>query len=166
VDWPSKGISEANQALDEVEGWLGGTGATQTGTPGETGYKGIVAYRTALLGFDAAKKSVTAQLEALRKAIPAALPDEAEYADELAAELDSLNEELGDAVNAAMNASENEKSPITDAVRRSLEGYITELASNALVNHVDTNPFGVAVSVQATLGGALKKIIEKFPVAA
>jgi hypothetical protein len=165
-----KDFIKANSALDELEALLKGqpttTTTAATGTPGETGYKGIIAYRTALLGFDAAKKSVSAQLEALRKAIPAVLPEEADYADELAAELEDLNEELGDAVDAAMNASENAKSPVTDTLRRTLQSYITELASNALVNHVDTNPFGVAVSVQATLGGALKKIVDNFPIAA
>src|SRR3954464_14187636 len=65
---------------------------------------GLIAYRQALLAYRGAKDSIAAKLTELRKAIPAAMPNEAELADSVAAQLGELNDELGDAIDAAMNA--------------------------------------------------------------
>jgi hypothetical protein len=132
-------------------------------TAAETPYAGIVKYRQTLLGFAQAKSEVKAQIGALKSAIRKVGPQEADFADDLAAELEELNNELADAVDEAMKASENEASPATDAVKLKIRKYLTELASNPLLQKVEANPLGVKVTIGKTLGGALARIKEAMP---
>ncbi|HEY4079245.1 MAG TPA: hypothetical protein VGM81_00995 [Burkholderiaceae bacterium] len=147
-------MDKSEQALDA------GGGA---GDSGEEGYEGIVEYRTALLAFRTAVKSVEARIADLKKAIPSQLPDEADLAEEVASALAEFNAELLEAVDAAMNRSENKASPVTRAVAASINGYLVEIASNPLIKHVDANVFGVNTNIEDTLTEALTDIRDAMP---
>jgi len=146
----------AKIASDEADGQSGER-------PGERGYTGIVAYRKSLVEFNLAAQRVKSQIASLKAAIPSQMPDESDLADELSEELNALTTELMDAVDAAMKTSENTASPITAALADTLKGYADEVASSDLIDHVDNNPFGVAVSVRQTLGGALSAVRAALP---
>jgi hypothetical protein len=124
---------------------------------------GLVAYRRALLEFAMAKSTVAGQIAALQRAIPSEMPDEQDLAEELAAELEELNETLGDAVDEAINASKSDTAPLTDAVRKQILRYLSELSANALIKHVDSNPFSVPMTIEKTLSAALSKIRDSMP---
>jgi len=114
--------------------------------------------------FAQAKSKVQGQMQGLRRAILAELPDEVEFANELVAEIDGLNQELANAVDGAMKTAENEASPATDAIKMKIRKYAAELASNPLVAKADTNPLVVQVTIAKTLGEALGRIREAMPV--
>jgi hypothetical protein len=165
----------AKKLMDTVDATLaapasgGGAGAQTAGAEQTAGqpdapYKGIVAYRKSLVEFARAKTAVTAQVDALRKAIPTHLRGEQGLADAIAHELNELNTEIGDAIDAAMKASENVASPLTDAIKMKLQKYLAEVQSNPLVKHVDANPFGVNVAVEKTLVAALSNVRAAMPV--
>jgi hypothetical protein len=118
---------------------------------------GLVAYRRALLDYARAKSVVAAQIQALCRAIPADLPDEADLAGQLAEELEAINDDIGDSIDEAMNAAQSEREPYTVQTKRLLDRYIAELNSDKLVSHVDANPF-VPVQIVATLSAALTEI--------
>jgi hypothetical protein len=123
----------------------------------------LVKYRGALLQFAKAKDQVSKQIAALKNAIPATLPEEAEIANELAHELASWNEDLSAVVDEAMNTAEDEESPVTAEIRTQIQKYLDDLSTDELIQHVEKNTFGVSVSIAATLGGALKKIQQSMP---
>jgi hypothetical protein len=158
-------LAEAQKLVEELTGRLAQAKPVQTEVKTAAGapYQGIVKYRQALLGFAQAKSEVKAQIGALKSAILKIGPQEADFADDLAAELEELNDELADAVDEAMQASENEASPATDAVKLKIRKYLTELASNPLVQKVESNPLGVKVTIGKTLGGALARIKDAMP---
>ena len=74
-----------------------------------------------------------------------------------------MSAELGDAVDEAMKYAENEASPATDSIKQKIRQYLAELASNALVQKADSNPFGVSVTIGKTLGTALGRIRDAMP---
>jgi len=123
------------KALDQLKTLLDQPTEEQaegTGAPSE----GLVKYRRALFEFAKAKDLVSKQIGALKKAIPATLPDEAGLAEEIASELMSWNEDLSEVINDAINASEDEDEPTSDSIR---------------------------TSIAATLGNALRKIQQAMP---
>ena len=130
-----------------------------TGEP----YVGIVKYRKSLLEFAQAKNTVRGQIRGLQSAIASSLPQAADFARDLAHELEELNQELADVVDEAMKAAENEASPATDAIKLKIRKYMTELASNRLIQQAETNPFGAAVTIRKTLGSALGRIRDAMP---
>ena len=158
-------FAEAKKLIDDLTGRLEQAKPVQAEAKPGAGapYPGIVKYRQALLGFAQAKSEAKAQIAALKSAILKIGPGEAEFADDLAAELEDLNDELADAVDEAMNAAENEASPASDAVKAKIRKYLTELASNPLVQKVEANPLGVKVTIGKTLGGALARIKDAMP---
>jgi Tfp pilus assembly major pilin PilA len=176
----AKQYAAASQALDRLDGMLAkvpaaptrtddtakaGNGAAKAGdASGEKGYKGLVAYRTSLLEFRNAVATVNGQIASLKAAIPSQMPEESALADELSSELSSLTKSLLDAVDEAMNTAENVESPITDAMLDRLMAYADEVQTSELVEHVDSNPFGVTMTVQKTLMAALANIQAKWPV--
>jgi len=117
----------------------------------------LVAYRKALLEFEAARKTVDGQIEALRQAVGNKMPAETEMAEELAEQLADLNENVGDAVDAAISAAADERAAANAQAVAELQAYVEELARNPLVKHADGNPF-IPVSIAATLTAALKKV--------
>jgi hypothetical protein len=90
-------------------------------------------------------------------------PERAEFARNLAEEIEGLNQEVADAVDEAMKAAENVASPATDAIKLKIRKYLTELASNRLIQQADSNPLGVAVTIRQTLGEALGRIRDTMP---
>jgi hypothetical protein len=138
-------------------------GVTVPGAPGvdtaaaDAPPQGIVAYRKALLEYGAARQTVAAQIEALRKKIPETLPHEAELADEVADEISAMNEEIGDAIDEAINTARDERASGIENVQSMIESWLAELDGDPLIQHVDANPFS-PVTVSATLGTALRKI--------
>ena len=171
-------LDAARKAMDVVEGVLSALAQPAGVTPeeplkkgreaaGETAplYTGIVEYRRALLEFDKARTAVDAQIESLRKAIPAANPEETEVAEAIADIMTEWNDELTDAVDEALNTAEDQDSPVTDAIRSSLDHYLASLDSHELIQLLDANPL-VPVSIAATLRPALLRIKSAMPVPA
>ena len=126
-------------------------------------YIGIVKYRKALLQFAQAKSTARGQIQGLQSAIASSLPQAADFAKDLADELEELNQELAGVVDEAMKAAENEASPATDAIKLKIRKYMTELASNRLIQQAESNPFGAAVTIRKTLGSALGRIRDAMP---
>jgi len=155
-------FAAAEKALDRLESLLDKAPEPGNGTP----YKGIVEYRKSLLEFDKAKKAVAAQVAALSKAVAELAPEHEDLADDIEEQLSDLNEEIGDAIDDAMSASENEDSPLTEAVKASIQKYLNEVAASPLVKRADSNPFGVNVSIEKTLGAALQRVLQSLPVPA
>ena len=158
-------FAAGGKALDRLESLLANLpepGTSGSGTP----YKGIVQYRKALLEFDTAKKTVAAQVAALSKAVADLSPDYEDLADDIEERLSDLNEEIGDAIDDAMSFSENEESPVTDAVKASIQKYLNEVAASPLVKRADSNPFGVNMSIEKTLAAALQRVRQSLPVPA
>jgi hypothetical protein len=155
LDRLEKDLSEESE-VRESEGE-----ESSTGTP----YKGLVAYRKSLLAFDAAKKTVDAQVQALAKAL-ASREDHEDLADAVEEQLSGLNEEIGDAIDDAMSAAENDAAPVTDAVKASIQKYLDEVVASPLVKRADSNPFGVNVSIEKTLVAALQHVRQSLPVQA
>ena len=139
---------------------------TATSDNGEKGYKGIVAYRTSLIELRRAVASAEGRIAALVKAIPSALPDEADLAESLAESMRESSQELLDLVDDAMNTSDNKDTPITRALRARLDALIAQVATDPVIKHVDSNPFGVSTDIGTTLGNALKGVLVKLPVPA
>ena len=139
--------------------WIGRVlGVRPDGSGGGLPGGGLIEYRKALLAYDAAKKAVTGQIEALAGAIGGELPAEAAFVAELRQTLVTLNERVGDAVIDALNSAGDARTGANAAAVSAMEGSIMELETSALVRHVDNNPL-VPVSVRATLGGALRAIV-------
>ena len=156
-----KEYAKAIGALDRLDGML--AEAQAAGTTTETGYEGLVAYRKALVELRKAVTNVNAQIEALKAAIPASVPDEAELAEDLAEALLEYTADLYDAVDVAMNTSENTATPVTKAVVAELDSFSRDLRANPLVKHVDANPFKVPMNVAGTLGSALDAARKAMP---
>jgi hypothetical protein len=133
--------------------------ANAAGEPDAEAMEGLVAYRKALLAFGQAKSHVAAELSALRKAVSAELPAQAELADQVAAELEALNDELADAIDEAINTSRDARAPYTAATKRLIDAYLKTISEDALMKHVDANPF-VPVGISQTLTVALTNIRE------
>ncbi len=132
---------------------------TPEGAPSRGIPKGIVAYRKALLEFNAAKQQVAAQISAFEKALGSTLPQEKELAGAAAAMLNEYNEALGDLIDQAMSTSQDEREPINDDIRDEIEDYIADLAENELIQHIDTNRYA-RTTIAATLTAALTKIVQ------
>jgi hypothetical protein len=120
--------------------------------------KSLVNYRKALLAFDTAKKNVDQQIEALADKIAAVLPDEADFAQSLHMVLATFNDKVADAVDAAMNTAQESRAGANEAAVRTIEQYIKEIDTSALVAHVDRNPF-MPTRVGAILKTALNDIV-------
>jgi hypothetical protein len=67
----------------------------------------------------------------------------------LVKELDAISNMAGDSLRAHI-----------DTVKSIIQSYLDEIVGHALVLEIDTNPFGVAVSVGATLSNALSLIAQ------
>jgi hypothetical protein len=153
-----KEFAKALKAIEQLEKLVDAASAS-----GPAVAPGLVAYRRTLLEFDGAKKTIFANIDALKKKIPSELPDEADFADRLAEELHDMLEEIDDAVVDAMNAAQDEAEPVTPAVKASITNALTQLQSSPLVKHVDGNPFGVNTAIESTLGAALNKVTKAMP---
>jgi hypothetical protein len=157
-----KQYDRALKALDQIEKLLEAADAAP-GTATQPG-GGLVAYRKTLLEFDSAKKTVFANIDALKKKIPSEMPDEADFADMLAEELHDVLEEIDDAVIDAMNAAQDEAAPVNAVVKARLANAVTKVESSPLVKHVDSNPFGVSTAIESTLTAAFSKVDKAMPV--
>jgi hypothetical protein len=153
---------EETQALAKLAETLkAGAGG---GEPSEGPRKGSqFAYAMSALSYRDAFDSVSKQIAALKSAIPAAVPDERDLADELADELEEHKQTVLDAVDEAMTAAKEDRPASQEQLIKTLDMYITDVASNPLIKHVDNNPFGVNMSIEATLSKALKTIRQAIP---
>jgi hypothetical protein len=151
-------LEAAKAALDKLESLLSGQPSADGKTPGS-----LIAYRKALLDYGKARSTVQIQIQALQKAIPSAMPTEAELASTIAARLAELNDELGDEIDAAINAANDPQTAANSSVRSKLDAYLAEIESDALIGHVENNPFGVKVTIRQTLGDALRKVESTMP---
>jgi hypothetical protein len=156
----------ALKALKQLEDALAAAPAAGTAEQQGAPYKGIVAYRKALLEFDQAKKAVDAQVQALAKAVVGRSPVYEDLADAIEDQISGLNEEIGDAIDEAMSVSGNQAAPVTDAVKASIQKYLNDVAASPLVKRADSNPFGVNVSIEKTLVAALQHVRQSLPVPA
>jgi len=116
------------------------------------------AYIKTLHDFRAAAKKVTAQIDALKAAIPQAMAAQSELADELALVLHEQNEALLDVIDEALNDP-----GVTPTLAATLDRMAADVVGNPLIRFVDTNPFGVAMSVESTLYAALIAIRKALP---
>lgn len=157
--------AKALEALKEVEKMIAAaTVAAQTQQKaGEGGYKGLVAYRASLLEFRKAVATVRNQIKDLQSSIPKHLPDEADLAEDISSTIEDYTADMLEAVDQAMNTAENVDSPITRQLADRINAFASEVGTNAVVKHVDNNPFGVKVSIGATLGTALKAVLAALP---
>ena len=152
-------FATALKAVEQLERLV--AAALATAAPQPT--RDLTAYRTTLLEFDTAKKAVFARIDSLKSRIPSELPDEADFAGRLAEELHDLMDDIDDAVIDALNASKDEAEPVTAAVKSKIEHAMTVLRSNPLIKHVDSNPFGVNMAIESTLGAALTQVAKTMP---
>lgn len=150
----AKGVA----ALDRLDGMLAAAAPS-----GQAGYPGLVAYRKSLLNFRDAKAQVDHQIATLKAAIPTNLPDEQDLATELAATLGTYADDLLTAVDNAMKVAENEAAPVTQSVVTEIDGFAATVTTSELIKHVDTNPFGVSMTIEQTLAGALSAIRVAMP---
>lgn len=137
--------------------------STPSGTDKDKPASGLVNYRKTMLRYEAAKKSVDTQIANLKSAIPAAAPEEQALADDLAQALNEQNEELWDALNNEINSLESNREQTTAKLVQTIDEFITSVMSNPLIQHVDNNPFGVSMFIQATLSKALKDMRQALP---
>lgn len=153
---------EETQALAKLaESLKAGAGGEDTKPTARKGSQ--FAYAMSALSYRDAFDSVSKQIAALKSAIPAAVPDERELADELASELEEHKQTVLDAVDEAMTAAKEDKPSSQEQLIKTLDMCITDVASNPLIKHVDNNPFGVSVNIEATLSKALKTIRQAIP---
>ena len=155
-------FAKAVAALERLAGLVEAARRAPGIDTGES-YPGLVAYRKSLLALRAAVGTVERQIEALVAAIPGDLPDEADLAADLADELRESTTALHGLVDEAMSSAENQDTAATRALRAELDGFIEEVRGSPLIKHVDGNPFGVAVSVEQTLGSALENVRRALP---
>ena len=135
----------------------------QPGAGDGEAYPGLVAYRKSLLGLRQAVGTVERQIAQLVAAIPTQLPDEVDLAEELADSLRDSTEALYDLVDEAMGAADDPDTRSSRELRAMLEGLIAEVGSDPVIQHVDANPFGVALSISTTLGKALESVRATMP---
>ncbi len=122
--------------------------------------QGLVKYRRSLLMFAQAKSAAMGQLANLERQV-AELPGEADLAAALQKKLTEIFQSLQDKVDAAINASDDEREPVTAAVRTQLAQAISDVETNAILKHIDSGPFGV--KIQGSLRKALNAIQSSMP---
>lgn len=157
--------AKASGALVQLEKLLDATATAVPTAGGEQGFQGIVAYRSALLGLGKALDQVNRQVANLVRAIPDQMPDEADLAEDLAADLHETGEALRDLVDDAIGTVQNESHPVTQVLKNRLDELMADVAGNPVIKHVDNNPFGVVLNIEATLVKALKDVRDALPVA-
>jgi hypothetical protein len=118
---------------------------------------GVVAYRTALLAFRAARDHVTAQTRALAQDIADTLPEEADLAERVADEIEVFCDTLSDTIDAGINSLADNRAESNAAVRNSVLALVDQLAANRLIAHVDRNPMR-PLAIAQTLTAALKGV--------
>lgn len=153
--------ADAIAQLKQLESLL--DAAAGQGRDADLPVAGLVEYVKSLHAFEDSYRTAMTQIQSLKKAIPAQLPAEADLADQLASGLQSFAEQLKDLVDKAMSAAKDERAPTTDALIDGLQMWRQEISNNGLIAHVDSNPFGVEVSVGKLLGDALNRILSSVP---
>ncbi|KQP43160.1 hypothetical protein [Pseudorhodoferax sp. Leaf274] len=148
--------AKALEALRRLEGML------DTATPAQDSGS-LAGYRSTLLACRAAVAEVNARIARLKAAISGQAPHDTELADELAGTLGQFNEELLAFVEAAIAGSEGEAPPAAQALKAQVVGFIAQVAADPLIQHVDRNPYGVAMEIGKTLGQRLESIRDAVP---
>lgn len=139
----------------------------QAGAGGsEGGREGIAAYRTALVEMRNALDAVQGRIADLGRAIPTAMPEEAEFARTLSTALQEYGSSLLEVVDEAIGVAEDPAQPVTRELASMLTSMLQDLKASPLVRHVDSNPFGVKVDAGKSLQGALKKVLAALPAGA
>lgn len=137
-------------------------GAT-TAPPATAGAGGIskVQFEKVHLEWDAAKKRVASRLDALHQAILAqsGQSEAATAARHLGRVLGRLNEGLGDTLDALRQADgDAARRPLAQQAESIAQRYLDHLSSDALVAHIDDNPYGAPVDVRGQLSAPLTRI--------
>ena len=117
----------------------------------------FVALQKARLEWDAARKAVRADIEAVKKSLSSSFPEEADTVGRLDVVLQTFDEALLDALDDALNADGEERIAHQNRATKLVGVYRGELASNRLVPHLDANPF-VKTKLGSTLSTALGKV--------
>lgn len=153
----------AIKALDRLESLLDNAAEStqEEGAP----YKGVVKYRSALVGFNTAKSTVNTVIDKIVSTAYDIVPEDAEVAEEVGEMLRDFNDELSGLIDEAMNVSEDEESPIKEEFKKALEKYIAHVETDELIQRVDANPIFPA-HISKTLGDALRRIQSSLPVPA
>src|SRR5262249_30240697 len=114
------------------------------------------------LDWDKTKNQIHADLGKLETKIRGEMPDEADLAAALKDSLAAFDDRLSDALDSAFK-SKNEQDLEKDkaAARGVLKEYLQEIASNAMIKHLDQNPF-VPLSVQSSLTKVLSSLAVKL----
>jgi hypothetical protein len=133
--------------------------------PVRFGYKGIVAYRKSLVKLRHAISIVNTQIQGLKRAIPAHDSNETQLADDLVEALTAITDRFNEAVDDAMSTSENEDTPITRQLAEEFGIFSSEVETNSLILHVDSNPYQ-KTTIQSTLGAALASVGDAMPAVA
>jgi len=127
------------------------------GDDADTPLVGVVAYRKALLDFRAARADVRGQLAALSALVADTLPGEAKLAEQVAASIETFCDRLSNSIDDGINAMTGERGVENDRIQHQVLDLIRETHDDALIAHVDENPF-MRLSVGPTLVGALTRV--------
>lgn len=136
--------------VKRIQGELGETGATE----------GVVQFEQIHLEWDGAKKAVHDRLMSLNAAILADGDDDESRT--AAAKLDRVlarfNEGLGDTLDELRNAAPAARGGIAAKAQGIADRYLDYLASDALVAHVESNPFDIDVGARELLSARLNAL--------
>jgi hypothetical protein len=113
-----------------------------------------------------ARKKVQADVSALQTAVVGSYAERglgpklaAAYQNEVAWVLNALDERVTEALDALVaNGDDRRHAELRDEAREVIGDYKVFLATDKIVAGIDKNPFGVAVSVRATLSATLTAV--------
>lgn len=157
----ARDFESALKSLDTLEKLLAAAGLASGSTGGQEGGFSKVQFETIHLDWDARKQKVQASLSELHRAIIEEFNDEesATAAKNLEKVLARFNEGLGDTLDAMRNATDGKaRQDLAQKAGQIADRYLAYLASDALVAHVETNPYEVPVQVRETLSNPLNAL--------
>lgn len=126
---------------------------------GETGTAGKVRFEQVHLDWDSRKSTVEGRLAQLNDAILAEddIPEGPSAAAKLGRVLARFNEGLGDTLDELRNATDAaERKRLSQKAQGIADRYLAYLSDDALVAHVEENPYDIAVDVRGTLSPPLQ----------
>jgi hypothetical protein len=125
---------------------------------------GLVEYRAKLAAYDSARQRAEQQLDALVAAIPKTVPDEADLGEDVRDEVLEQLDEVQELIDNAVNAANDNKAPVDSALKSQLGKTIQQIEGNKLLEHLESNTFGVPIDIRQTLTKALQEVLTAIPV--
>jgi hypothetical protein len=114
----------------------------------------------------ACRGAVQGRMAALKQAVLDAYADEPDvqaairpHIDRLDAALEGLDDRLDDALDAALNAAPQARAEATGHAKLIIADYIKHVAASQRLAVLDSNPFGVATELKATLTKTLTALV-------